>query len=128
MFFDILWGSWWSPGPEFGEKICQICKFWLPESWIFKLEPQYCVETSLMTIYGPIWLKLICQHAFLPVLGFMVISRTKNLSNYDKNTGFALPSKSWISNLVPWYYYETSSITIYGECMIDTNMPAHVLT
>ena len=62
--------NWW--------KISQLCQFWLPESWIFNLEPQYCSKTSSMTIYGHKWLKLICQHVFWPVLWFIVISRTKN--------------------------------------------------
>ena len=46
MFFDILWGLWWPLGPKLGE---EICKFWLPESWIFKWEPQsYMIETSML--------------------------------------------------------------------------------
>ena len=68
-----------------------------------------------MTIYGHIWLKLICQHAFWPFIGFKMIARTKNWSKLWQKHRFLPPPKSWISNLVPYYYYETSSMTIYGD-------------
>ena len=75
--------NWW--------KISQLCQFWLPESWIFNLEPQYCSKTSPMTIYGHKWLKLICQHAFWPFIGFMIITRTKNWSKIWQKYMFLPP-------------------------------------
>ena len=57
--------------------------------------PRYCVETSWMTTYRHTLLKLICQQAFWPVLGFMEVSRTKNWSNICQKYIFC---PVWISD------------------------------
>ena len=59
--------------------------------WILNIQygASILFKTSSMAIYGHIWLKLIFQHAFWPVIGFMMISRKKVGQKYVKNTGFA---------------------------------------
>ena len=98
--------TWW--------KISQWYQFWLPESWIFNLELQYCSKTSLMTIYGDIWLKLLCQHVFWHIMRFMVTSRAKIWWKNMQICKFWLP-ESWIFKLEPQYFAETSLMTIYDH-------------
>ena len=97
-------------------KICQKYRFCPPpETEIINLVPEYYAETSSMTIYTHIWMKLIFKHAFWPVLGFMVISRTKNWWKISQLCQFWLP-ESWIFNMEPQYcskHLQWLSMVIY---------------
>ena len=65
-------------------KNMRIMPILAPWILIFQSGALILFKTSSMTIYGHIWLKLIFQHAFWRVLGFMVISSAKNRSKYLK--------------------------------------------
>ena len=85
-----------------------------PETEIINLVSEYYAETSSMTIYVHMWLILICEHAFCPVLGFIMISRAQNV----------VKNMQIMPILAPWIpifqsgasiLFKTSSMTIYGH-------------
>ena len=98
-----------------------------PETEIINLVPEYHAETSSMTIYVHIWLILICEHAFCPVVGFTVISRAQNV----------VKNMPIIPILPPWIMiFQSGGLNIVQNIfndylwsyMIETDIPACVLT
>ena len=102
---------WWL---SICQKYTKNTYFVPPETEIINLVPEYYAETSSMTIYVHIWLILICEHAFCPVLGFMVISRAWNVV---KNMPIMPILAPWILNIQygASILFKTSSMTIYGH-------------
>ena len=72
-------------------KNMRIMPILAPWILIFQSGALILFKTSSMTIYGHIWLKLIFQHAFWPVIGFMMIFRTKNRSKICQKHWFCPP-------------------------------------
>ena len=73
-----------------------IMPFWLPESWIFNMEPQYCskhLQWLSMVIYDWKWYASMCCGLFLYLWWSPV---QKNCQKCAKYTDFA---SSWITNV-----------------------------
>ena len=62
--FYLVRAQWWWSGTKISQRSAKKANSPPPDSWISNLVPQYCANTSSMTVYGHILLKIISAAGF----------------------------------------------------------------